>query len=138
MCRNAMLRKHSSSKAIWRQRVGLLLFVALLGIASSSWAIAERVILQLSASGMRHTRPSSASRAIAHFTVKDRWELRWDVKGDDFEVRLFAGARDPKGLQPLASQKGPGQGSMFYPKGGSYSLKVTANAEWTVSVVQLP
>ena len=37
-----------------------------------------------------------------------------------------------------ASQTGPGTGSSYQPKGGSFYLNVAATGDWTVTVVQLP
>jgi hypothetical protein len=87
----------------------------------------EQVIQQLSANGSRNTRP---------FTVKDAWELRWDAKSDLFSASLYTDKGEP--VESLASQRKAGPGSTFYPKGGSYFVKITALGDWTISVVQLP
>lgn len=89
----------------------------------------EQLVIKVSANGTRNLQP---------FTVQDRWELRWNVKGESFSVMLFSAEGEPRGLLPIASQDGPGQGSTYYPKGGSYYLKILAKDDWTISVVQLP
>ena len=106
-------------------RIGVMILLAFL--SSPSWAADEQVVFTQSANGSRSTRP---------FTVKDRWEVRWDAKDDRFSVTLFSATGEI--LDSLASQRKPGAGSTFYPKGGSYFLKVISGDDWTITVVQLP
>ncbi len=88
----------------------------------------ELIIQQASANGTRSLKP---------FTVQDGWELRWDLTGQAIEVYLNQPDGEPVELQPMASQKNPGSGSTFYPRGGSYYLRIVADGDWTVTVVQL-
>lgn len=90
-------------------------------------AFAEEVILKEAANGTRNLRP---------FTVKDGWELRWDATGDHFSAWIFSQNGDP--VDSLAKQRKPGSGSSYYPKGGTYHLRINAVGDWTVTVVQLP
>jgi hypothetical protein len=100
-----------------------------LSIPAVLQAVDERTIQETSANGTRNTRP---------FTVQDRWELQWDAKGESFLVMLFTDTGERQGLLPIVRQEGPGKGESFYPKGGSYYLKILAKGDWTVRVVQLP
>ena len=93
------------------------------------WAADEQVVFTQSANGTRNTRP---------FTVEDRWELRWDIKSSNLTVYLFTANGDPKGVFPIVTQSKPGASSSYYPKAGSYYLKVITEGDWTITVVQLP
>lgn len=88
----------------------------------------ETIVQQVSANGTRSLRP---------FTVQDQWELRWDLKGQSIEVYLKQLDGEFVALTPIASQKKPGPGSTFYPKGGSFYLRIIAEGDWTTTVVQL-
>ncbi|ULA62939.1 MAG: exported protein of unknown function [Nitrospira sp.] len=105
-----------------------LLCIALLS-AAPSWAAEEHVIVTKSANGTRNTRP---------FTVQDRWELRWDAKGQKFAIYLFTADGERQGLLPIVTQDKPGADSSYYPKAGEYYLKIVSDGDWTVTVVQLP
>jgi len=104
-----------------------LLLAFIVAWAAPAWSADEQIVISQSANGSRSTRP---------FTVHDRWEIRWDAKADHFSVTLFSATGDI--LDSLASQRKPGTGSTFYPKGGAYFLKVISGGDWTISVVQLP
>lgn len=108
-----------------------LVMAALLLLVPGGLVLAadEQVVFTQSANGTRNTRP---------FTVADRWELRWDVKGPKLTIYLYTSDGDPRGLLPIVTQDKPGASSSYYPKAGSYYLKVIADGDWTVSVVQLP
>lgn len=106
----------------------------ILSVVTIILAEVEQVIQQVSANGTRNLRP---------VTVRDNWEIRWDAKGQVFNVTVNPLDRDPK--DPLASiptsiasQTGSGIGSSYQPKGGTFYLQVTAVGDWTVTVVQLP
>lgn len=107
----------------------ILMMVGFLALNGVVLAANEQVIFSQSANGTRNTRP---------FTVNDRWELRWDVKGPKLTVYLFTAAGEAQGMLPIVTQDKPGSSSSYYPKGGSYYLKVITDSEWTISVVQLP
>ena len=94
----------------------------------------EEVIQEIIANGTRNLQP---------FTVKDNWEIRWDAIGTTFQVYVNSLSENPEGSfsklpQAAAEQIGPGKGSSHQPKGGTFSLQITSDAEWTVMVVQLP
>ena len=89
----------------------------------------ERTVFELAGNGTRNTRP---------FTVQERWEVRWDLKTDHFEVHLFTATGDRQGRLPIGRQDGPGQGATFRPDGGNFYLKIIAKGDWKISVVQLP
>lgn len=96
--------------------IGLLL-------AATAFAAAEQIIQQLSANGSRTTRP---------FTIKDGWEVQWKTN-KDLSIFLLNGQGQP--LEALSNSKGAGTGSTYHAKGGTYSLKILSNAEWTIAVV---
>ena len=109
-----------------------IVYAAVLGlfVNNTSPAVAndETVIQQVSGNGTRSLRP---------FSVEGQWELRWDLKGQSIEVYLKQSDGEPVGLTPMASQKKPGAGSTFYPKSGSFYLRILSDGDWTVTVVQL-
>ena len=41
-------------------------------------------------------------------------------------------------LEALAHSMGDAGGATYHAKGGTYSLRISSNAHWTVTVVQLP
>lgn len=105
-----------------------LVMIALLVMwTAPSWSAEETIVQQFSANGSRNTRP---------FTVKDRWEIRWDTKapGIAISIRTIEG----KLAQGGSSATAPGTGESFQAKGGTYYLDVSAMGEWTISIVQLP
>lgn len=95
------------------------------------WAPAEDVkpVFQYSANGTRNTRP---------FTVQDRWELQWDAKGGKLAIFLFTADGERQGVLPIVTQEKSGSGASYYPKGGSYYLKVVTEGDWNITVVQVP
>lgn len=105
----------------------LLLIAIVLMVAGPSWSADEVIVQQLSANGSRNMRP---------FTVKDRWEIRWENKGAVLAVAVRTA--EGKLVSGGASATAPGTGESFQPKGGTYYLDVTGMGEWTITVVQLP
>lgn len=105
----------------------ILLLLALVIPVSPARPADEVIVQQLTANGSRNTRP---------FTVKDRWEIRWENKGSvlTVAVRTAEGKLVAGGGMATA----PGSGQSFQPKGGSYYLDVTGTGDWTITVVQLP
>lgn len=87
----------------------------------------ELTIFSLSANGSRNTRP---------FTVKDRWEIRWENKGPVLTIAVRTA--EGKLVAGGGTATAPGTGESYQPKGGTYFLDVTGMGEWSVSVVQLP
>jgi hypothetical protein len=87
----------------------------------------ETVVMELAANGQRNTRP---------FTVRDRWELRWDLQGQMLGIMIRDGAG--KFVATGGQQDKPGQGTSYQPKGGTYYLEIVGMGDWTVRVVQLP
>lgn len=98
-------------------------------ITTAVLAANEQIVFTHSANGTRNTRP---------FTVTDRWELRWDTKGEKLAIFLFTADGESQGMLPMVTQNKPGSDSSYYPKAGSYYLKVVTDGDWTVTVVQLP
>ena len=107
--------------------LSFVLLAVYLVMASPASAADETVVLELAANGQRNTRP---------FTVRDRWEVRWDLRGEMVTVMI----RDPDGKFVTAGgqQEKPGRGASYQPKGGTYYLDITGMGDWTVTVVQLP
>lgn len=79
-----------------------------------------------SGSGGKNTRP---------FTVDGRWEIQWDAEGSIFQIYLHSG--DGRLLGVPANQQGPGEGSSFQPRGGTYYLQVNAIGAWEIRIVPL-
>lgn len=106
----------------------LVAMLALLWFAPA-WSADEQAVFTQSANGTRNTRP---------FTVKDRWELQWETKGEKLAIFLFTSDGEPRGMLPIVTQDKPGSDRSYYPKGGAYYLKIVTNSDWTITVVQLP
>lgn len=107
-------------------KTGLAIMVVMM-LSAPVWAVEDTVVQQLSANGSRNTRP---------FTVRDRWEIRWDNKGPMLNISVRS--LDGKVLGGGALATSPGVGQSFEPKGGNYFLDISGSGEWTVTVVQLP
>jgi len=93
----------------------------------------ELVVVQtFTGSGGQTTRP---------FTVSDRWEIEWDARGDIFQLYLYdadGGMETPMGEVPRgvpANQMGPGTGSSYQSRGGSYYLQVNAMGDWKIDIL---
>jgi hypothetical protein len=99
--------------------VGLLL----VGLAN---AAEEQVVQELTGNGSRTIRP---------FTVKDGWEVRWTATN---ELSFFLLDAQGQQLEALGHSIGDAGGATYYAKGGTYSLRISSNAHWTITVVQLP
>ena len=104
--------------------ISIVLCAGLL-VGGIALAEAEQVIQQLTANGSRTTRP---------FTVKDGWEVRWTTT-NDLSLSLLDAQGQP--LETLGHSLGDAGGATYHAKGGTYSLRISSNAHWTVTVVQL-
>ncbi|MGZ8384172.1 MAG: hypothetical protein ACXWWE_09195 [Nitrospira sp.] len=105
--------------------ISTVLCVGLL-LGGMALAAEEAIVQQLTANGSRTTRP---------FTVKDGWEVRWTATKD---LSLFLLDDQGQPLQALGHSLGDAGGATYHAKGGTYSLRISSNAHWTVTVVQLP
>jgi len=72
------------------------------------------------------------------FTVRDRWDIRWHVKGGP--VAIWLHDENGKVIRQAVEQPQAGAGSARQSAGGTYYLRLTGpgTTEWTVTVVQLP
>lgn len=105
-----------------RRIVPLLLFVAAAG-----HALGQEIVAEFTGNGLSNTRP---------FTVRNGWEIQWSANGEIFQVYVFDLAGELVGV--AANQMGPGSGTSFNARGGTYYLQVNAMGSWAVRVVQLP
>lgn len=102
-------------------------FLALLALSCWTLAIAqERLVTEYQGDGIRNTRP---------FTVDAGWEVQWTAHGDVFQLYLHDASGELVGV--AANQSGPGSGSSFQARSGSYYLQVNAIGGWTVRIVDL-
>ncbi len=99
--------------------IGIVLFVVVSTFSQ------DTVVKNFAGTGGRNTRP---------FTVKDGWEIQWDVKGDIFQLFLYTANGDMVGVP--ANQQGSGKGSSYQAKGGQYYLQVNAIGKWNIDIVQ--
>lgn len=98
-------------------------WLLLTGVA---FAAEEQIIAELTDKGSRTTRP---------FTMTDGWEVRWTATND---LSLFLLDAQGQPLEALGHSLGDAGGTTYHAKGGTYSLTISSNAHWTVTVVQLP
>jgi hypothetical protein len=108
-----------------RRLMSTILCVGLL-LGGVAFAAEEQIVQELTGNGSRTTRP---------FTVKDGWEVRWKATN---ELLLFLLDAQGQPLEALGHSMGDAGGATYYAKGGTYSLRISSNAHWTVTVVQLP
>ena len=101
-------------------------FALLVTMIFSSVAQADTVIQSIQGSDSQTTRP---------FTVEGPWEIQWEASGDIFQIYLYSSSGDLEGVP--ANQMGPGSGSAFQPKGGSFYLQMNALGSWNVTVVSV-
>ena len=95
-------------------------------------AHAEEIIQHTSGTGHRHLQP---------FTVKDGWELRWEVTGDNSLLQVVIDRVNPPPDIAIDSVTipGPAKGQKMFAKGGTYYLRVIGLAgNWMVTVAQGP
>ncbi len=112
-------------RPVMHRLISTVLCVGLL-LGGMALAAEEAIVQQLTANGSRTTRP---------FTVKDGWEVRWTTTND---LSLFLLDDQGQPLQALGHSLGDAGGATYHAKGGTYSLRISSNAHWTVTVVQLP
>ncbi|MDR9367238.1 MAG: hypothetical protein RI575_18025 [Balneolaceae bacterium] len=91
------------------------------GVSSES---SDKYIAKFSGNGGKNTRPFSPNGA---------WEIKWDAKGDLFQLYLYSEDGDLIGVP--ANQQGAGTGTSYQPKSGSYYLQVNALGEWEIEIV---
>lgn len=89
-------------------------------------SLAIILVVELTGDGSRTTRP---------FTVADGWEVRWTATNERSLVLLDAQGQP---LETLGHSTGDAGGATYQAKGGTYLLRISRHAHWTVTVVQLP
>jgi len=95
-------------------------------LAGVAFAAEDQIVVELTGNGSRTTRP---------FTVTDGWEVRWTATN---ELSLFLLDAQGQPLEALGHSLGDAGGATYHAKGGTYLLRISSNAHWTVTVVQLP
>jgi WD40 repeat protein len=86
----------------------------------------DKPIKEFSGNGLQTTRP---------FTVKGGWEIQWDSKGEILQISVYKGTGEFVGL--VSNQMGPGTGSAYQPKGGTYYLQANAMGDWSIKIVKV-
>jgi hypothetical protein len=86
-------------------------------------AHADSIIVELSGSGGKNTRP---------FTSPGAWEIQWDARGAIFQLYVYSVSGDLVGV--AANQQGSGKGTSYQPKSGTYYLQVNAIGPWNLTV----
>ena len=95
-------------------------------LAGMAFAAEEQIVTELTGNGSRTTRP---------FTVTEGWEILWTATN---ELSLFLLDAQGQQLEALGHSLGDAGEDTYHAKGGTYSLRISSNAHWTVTVVQLP
>lgn len=89
-------------------------------------AAGEKVVQQMSGTGLGRPRP---------FHVDGPWELRWTAS-QLFQVMAYRDGDDMPEI--LANQMGPGSGTSYVPKGGTYRLVFNCTGKWSATAIRLP
>lgn len=71
------------------------------------------------------------------FTVQSNWEIQWTADGDYFGIYLYDANGGEAAIGVPANQTGPGPGSSFQARAGTYYIQTNALGSWTIDVVQL-
>lgn len=103
----------------------LRIIMAMAMLISVTMAKADTINKDFSGNGIQITRP---------FSVPDGWEIQWS--NQDF-LQIFVWPVDGGSPEIVANQTGPGNGTSYQPKGGSYYLKVNGIGDWTIKVVKI-
>lgn len=138
-----------------RKRLGLLLL--LVGVAT---AVAVFIVLNQGSPGLVTTPPTPAPTIAGtqepsprstepvviaefdgeggtetdEFTVAAGWEIHWETSG-----RRFAIAADgDEDLGSLVEHQGAGGGSTYPEGSGTFSLSITADGPWSLTIVSRP
>ena len=77
----------------------------------------------------------NGSLTTRSFPVTDGWEVRWTATN---EFSLFLLDAQGQLLEALGHSIGDAGGTTYHAKDGTYSLRISSNGHWTVTVVQLP
>lgn len=82
--------------------------------------------------GSGHEERGLGARATRPFSVDGPWEVTWDARGDFFSLMLH----DANGnlVDMSANQAGPGSGSSYHPRGGTYYFSANAIGAWTIRI----
>jgi hypothetical protein len=99
-------------------------FIMIIVMCTASYA--DEIIKEFSGKGHHITRP---------FSVPNGWEIQWEAMGRLLQVYVNKTNGELDGI--AANQQGPGIGSSYQPKGGSYYLEMNAFGEWKVTVVKV-
>ena len=103
--------------------IGVGVSLALLILAAGE-AVANATIRELSGSGTRNTRP---------FQPQGPWEVKWNAKGEIFQVFVYTASGDLVGV--AANQQGAGTGASYQPIGGNYYIQINALGSWSIEIV---
>jgi hypothetical protein len=82
------------------------------------------VIAVFDGNGGKTTRP---------FKTAGPWEIKWDAKGDLFQLYLYSKTGEILGVP--ANQLGSGKGDSYQAKAGEYYLQVNALGTWKITII---
>lgn len=71
------------------------------------------------------------------FTVQSNWEIQWTADGDYFGIYLYDANGGEAAIGVPANQTGPGPGSSFQARAGTYYIQTNALGSWAIDIVQL-
>lgn len=102
-----------------------MLILAVLLVAGAVQA--QKVVKTFSGNGTSTTRP---------FTVKDGWEIQWNLK-NGLLLQILVEQEGKKAFDLASNQGKVGKGSAYRPKGGTYYLSINAAGDWEIKIVQV-
>jgi hypothetical protein len=116
---------HAEVSVMKLNALSVMVFAMLL-CAGSFVAAGETLIAEHRGNGTTNTRP---------FDVEDGWELRWDSRGDVFQVYLHDANGDF--IDVAANELGRSVAASYFPRGGRYYLSVNAIGSWSTQIVHV-
>lgn len=133
------MSKQYNLAGIMRSTMWTIVQLALqrVGICVTLWVLFAAP-LELSAEAVVERATGSGNKVVGPVKVTDPWELRWDFDG--YLMQIYVNQKDaPFPDLPIdqSTQEGSGKGSSLQENAGMFYLKVIAQGNWTITVVQL-
>jgi hypothetical protein len=118
------------------RRRGLWIAIVLIAIAAlalAAWWYFNRGPGQASPAGSVVLEANGdGNQATDSFNVRPGWRIDWENQGDQFSFAI----RGDRDFGTVVEQQEPGSGITSPTGGGNYSIEVTSNGPWSLTVFQ--